>query len=31
MFGGATGNTGQFNITDNTYIFDITTKFWKKA
>lgn len=30
MFGGATGNTGQFSITDNTYLFDIVTKIWKK-
>lgn len=31
LFGGATGNTGQFSITDNTYSLDLATKFWKKV
>ena len=31
LFGGATGNTGQFSITDNTYTFDLTTRFWRKV
>jgi hypothetical protein len=30
MYGGATGNTGQFSITDNTYLLEMTNKFWKK-
>jgi hypothetical protein len=31
LFGGATGTTGQFSITDNTYTLDMNTKFWKKV
>lgn len=31
LFGGATGNTGQFSITDNTYTLDLTTRFWRKV
>jgi hypothetical protein len=31
LFGGATGNTGQFSITDNTYTLDLTSRFWKKV
>ena len=31
LFGGATGTTGQFSITDNTYTLDLNTKFWKKV
>lgn len=31
LFGGATGTTGQFSITDNTYILDLSTKSWKKV
>jgi protein phosphatase len=31
LFGGATGNTGQFSITDNTYTLDLNTKFWRKV
>jgi len=31
LFGGATGTTGQFSITDNTYTLDITTKIWRKV
>lgn len=30
MYGGATGNTGQFSITDNTYLLEMANKFWKK-
>jgi hypothetical protein len=31
LFGGATGNTGQFSITDNTYTLDLNSRFWKKV
>lgn len=31
LFGGATGTTGQFSITDNTFTLDLTTKTWKKV
>lgn len=31
LFGGATGTTGQFSITDNTYTLDLTTKSWRKV
>lgn len=31
LFGGATGNTGQFSITDNTYTLDLNTRFWRKV
>lgn len=31
LYGGATGNTGQFSITDNTYLLDIPSKLWKKV
>ena len=31
LFGGATGNTGQFSITDNTYTLDLSSKFWRKV
>ena len=31
LFGGATGNTGQFSITDNTYTLDLASRFWKKV
>lgn len=31
LFGGATGTTGQFSITDNTYTLDLTTKIWRKV
>ena len=31
LFGGATGTTGQFSITDNTYTLDLMTKSWKKV
>ena len=31
LFGGATGTTGQFSITDNTYTLDLITKSWKKV
>ena len=30
LFGGATGNTGKYQITGDTFSFDLTTKFWKK-
>lgn len=31
LFGGATGTTGQFSITDNTYTLDLITKVWRKV
>jgi hypothetical protein len=31
LFGGATGTTGQFSITDNTYSLDLATKFWRRV
>jgi len=30
LFGGATGDTGRYTITADTYIFDNTTLIWKK-
>ena len=30
LFGGATGDTGKYSITGETYAFDVATKFWKK-
>jgi protein phosphatase len=30
LFGGATGDTGKYSITDNTYLFDIASNYWKK-
>ena len=30
LFGGATGDTGRYSITGDTYSFDITTRYWKK-
>lgn len=30
LFGGATGDTGRYSITGDTYLFDINTKTWKK-
>ncbi|EGR28942.1 ser thr protein phosphatase family protein, putative [Ichthyophthirius multifiliis] len=30
LFGGATGDTGRFQITGDTYSFDIQTRIWKK-
>lgn len=30
LFGGATGDTGRYSITDNTYLFDIPTCYWRK-
>ena len=31
LFGGATGDTGRFSITGETYSFDVSTKVWKKV
>lgn len=31
LFGGATGTTGQFSITDNTYTLDLNTHVWRKV
>jgi hypothetical protein len=31
LFGGATGVSGQFSITDNTFILDLLTKIWRKV
>lgn len=30
MFGGATGDTGRYSITGETFTFDITNRYWKK-
>ena len=30
LFGGATGDTGKYSITGDTYVFDCTTRKWKK-
>ncbi|KAL4439094.1 hypothetical protein ABPG74_008869 [Tetrahymena malaccensis] len=30
LFGGATGDTGRFSITGETYSFDVQTRIWKK-
>ena len=30
LFGGATGDTGRYSITGDTFSFDITTRYWKK-
>lgn len=30
LFGGATGDTGKYIITGDTYSFDIAMKLWKK-
>ena len=30
LFGGAIGDSGRFIITNDTYIYDFTTLFWKK-
>ena len=30
LFGGATGDTGKYAITGDTYCFDVNTKIWKK-
>jgi protein phosphatase len=30
LFGGATGDTGKYSITGDTFSFDIMTRFWKK-
>ena len=31
LFGGATGDTGKYSITGETFSFDIISKFWKKV
>ena len=31
LFGGATGDTGKYSITGETFSFDPVTKFWKKV
>ena len=31
LFGGATGDTGRFSITGETYSFDVANRFWKKV
>lgn len=31
LFGGATGTTGQFSITDNIYTLDLSTRMWDKV
>ena len=31
LFGGATGDTGKYSITGETYSFDIVSKMWKKV
>ena len=30
LFGGATGDTGRYTITADTYLFDSSTAAWKK-
>lgn len=30
LYGGATGDTGRYNITGDTYSFDVAAKTWKK-
>jgi hypothetical protein len=30
LFGGATGDTGRYQITGDTYSFDLIARFWKK-
>lgn len=30
LFGGATGDTGKYSITNDLYLFEIATKIWKK-
>lgn len=30
LFGGAVGDSGKFIITNDTYLFDFSTKRWKK-
>ncbi len=30
LFGGATGDTGKYSITGETYSFDLVTRHWKK-
>lgn len=31
LFGGATGDTGKYSITGDTYSYDQVTKYWKKV
>ena len=31
LFGGATGDTGKYAITGDTFSFDLVTKIWKKV
>ena len=30
IFGGATGDTGKYTITGDTYSFDLIARFWRK-
>jgi len=30
LFGGATGDTGKYSITGETYSFDLVTRLWRK-
>ena len=30
LFGGATGDTGRYQITGDTYTFDLIARIWKK-
>lgn len=30
FFGGATGDTGKYSITGDTYLFDVVTRKWRK-
>jgi protein phosphatase len=31
LFGGATGDTGRYSITGDTFAFDLVARFWKKV
>ena len=31
LFGGATGDTGKYGITGETYSFDILTRYWRNV
>ncbi|KAF4691386.1 serine threonine-protein phosphatase [Perkinsus olseni] len=31
LFGGATGDTGRYNITDDTYVLDVESNMWKRV